>query len=130
MEEGCRGIVPGVVLSGLENKLIKATGNDQTRLADYFDFFAGTSTGGIISCGLLIPDDNNPARPKYKAEDLVNMYMNWGGDIFHIPFFHRLRSAGGVVDEKYPATGIEEAMRTYFGDCELKHLLRQCLITS
>ena len=47
---GIRGIIAGQVLVALEKKLQKRSGNPDARLADYFDFFAGTSTGGILTC--------------------------------------------------------------------------------
>jgi len=43
---GVRGIVPAVVLAYLEKKLQQLSGNSDARIADYFDLFAGNSTGG------------------------------------------------------------------------------------
>lgn len=45
---GIRGIIPVMVLDALEKAIQKKEG-DQARLADYFDFIAGTSIGGIIA---------------------------------------------------------------------------------
>ena len=44
---GIRGLVPGAVLAFLEAELQKIDG-PEARLADYFDYIAGTSTGGIV----------------------------------------------------------------------------------
>jgi patatin-like phospholipase/acyl hydrolase len=42
---GIRGILPGVILNQLEQKIQKKTGDPERRLSDMFDFMAGTSTG-------------------------------------------------------------------------------------
>ena len=39
---GIRGIIPGQVLVSLEGKLKKHAGNEEARIADYFDLIAGT----------------------------------------------------------------------------------------
>src|ERR1043165_3733449 len=54
---GIRGIIPGMVLAYLESSLQKKSNNKNARIADYFDFVAGTSTGGILSCALRIPEN-------------------------------------------------------------------------
>ena len=46
---GVRGIIPATVLAYLENKMIEKTKNPKTRISDFLDFAAGTSTGSIIS---------------------------------------------------------------------------------
>jgi len=50
-----RGIIPGQVLIALETKLQQRTGNPEARIADFFDFFAGTSTGGILDLHIALP---------------------------------------------------------------------------
>ncbi len=61
---------------------------------------------------------------------MVDIYFERGDDIFSIPLFHRIRSAGGVLDEKYPAEGLEETLQDYFGDAKLSDLLKPSLITA
>jgi patatin-like phospholipase/acyl hydrolase len=125
---GIRGIIPGLILALVEHYLIKATGNPDARLSDFFDLIAGTSTGGILACAFLLPNDSQ--RPKMTGNEVVDIYMTRGKDIFSIPVFHRLRSAGGFRDEKYPAKGLETALNDYFGETMLTDLLKPCLITS
>ena len=66
---GIRGLIPAQVLTVLETKLQKASGNPDARIADYFDLVAGTSTGGILTCIYLCPDEaTGRARPRGGAQ--------------------------------------------------------------
>lgn len=125
---GIRGILPGVILERLEHKLQQQSGNATARLADYFDFMAGTSTGGILTLSYLIPDANG--RPKISAEEAVKLYLERGDAIFDVGFFQRLRSGGGVLDEKYSAAELEKALAETFGTTTLNDLIKPCIVTA
>ncbi len=125
---GIRGILPGIILHRLEEKLIEKTGDKSLRLADMFDFLAGTSTGGILSLAYLIPDSKG--RPKYTTLDAVNLYLDRGDEIFDLNIKQKLRSAFGVVDEKYDVSELEEALEDNFGVTMLSDLLKPCIISS
>jgi uncharacterized protein len=127
---GIRGILPGQILVILEEKLKTKTGNDKARIADFFDLIAGTSTGGILACALLCPDSANPSHARFTASEVVNLYLERGDEIFNIPFFHKIRTAGGTLDEKYPPDELEKALKDYFNELKLSQLLRPCLITA
>src|SRR5271169_4909526 len=51
---GIRGVLALEVLQRIEDLLKSKSGRADFRLADYFDYIAGTSTGGIIAAGLAI----------------------------------------------------------------------------
>jgi patatin-like phospholipase/acyl hydrolase len=125
---GIRGIIPAQILVTVEAKLKQATGDPGVRIADCFDLIAGTSTGGILACIYLCPRPDEPTRPRFSAEEAVELYFERGDEIFHIPLWHRLQSGGGVLDEKYPATGLETALNDYLGDLKLSQLIKPCLI--
>ena len=80
---GIRGIIPGQVLVSVEKKLQNRTNNKNARIADYFDFLAGTSTGGILTCVYLCPDRNDKTIPRFTAQEALNLYLEHGQDIFH-----------------------------------------------
>lgn len=124
---GIRGIIPGQVLKHLEAKLEKL--RPGTRLVDHFDLIAGTSTGGILTCIYLCPEPGG-ARPRFSAEDAVNLYLENGAKIFDLSVLRRARTLGGLRDEKYPAAPLEGLLRDYFGNLQLSQLLRPCLITA
>jgi patatin-like phospholipase/acyl hydrolase len=130
---GIRGIIPGQILVILEDKIKARTGNDNARIADYFDLIAGTSTGGILTCAYLTPATDNQSkevRPKFDARQVVDLYLKNGGDIFSVPLGHKLRTGGGILDEMYPASHLEKALDNYFGNTKLSELIKPCLITS
>ncbi|MGB0522878.1 MAG: CBASS cGAMP-activated phospholipase [Flammeovirgaceae bacterium] len=118
---GIRGIIPAMILAEIEERTGK-------RISELFDFIAGTSTGGILGLGLVIPGEDG--KPKYAAEDLVKLYQDNGSTIFSKDTWKRIQSAGGVLDEKYSQAGIESVLEKYFGDAELKDVLTDVLITS
>jgi len=127
---GIRGIIPGQILVEFEKKLKKYSGNDEARIADYFDLIAGTSTGGILACIFLFPDDENPLKSKFSAKEAVNLYLERGDEIFDVSLWQKIRSAGGLTDEKYSANELEEALDDYLDGVKLGELIKPCIITA
>lgn len=127
---GIRGIIPGQVLVTLEEKIKQRTGNPDAKIADYFDLIAGTSTGGILTCLYLCPDEKNPTRPRFSAKNAVDLYLARGGQIFSAPLLKRLQSLAGITDEKYPSKPLENLLFEYFQDLKMSQLLKPCLITA
>ena len=118
---GIRGIIPAVVLGRLET----LTGRP---IHDLFDLIVGTSTGGLLTLGLTAPDAAGQAR--FTAADLVRLYLDEGETIFSRPLAHRIRSANGLANAKYPAAGIEDVLERYFGDLRLAQLLGDVVVTA
>jgi patatin-like phospholipase/acyl hydrolase len=126
---GIRGIIPGQVLVSLEEKLKSKSGTDKG-IAEYFDLIAGTSTGGILTCILLCPSDENPAKPKFSAKEAVNLYLENGGKIFHRSFWQRVGRAGGLWNEKYSALHLELSLLEKLNHLHLSQLIKPCIITA
>jgi patatin-like phospholipase/acyl hydrolase len=127
---GIRGLIPGQVLVALEKKLQLKTKDPDARIASYFDFFAGTSTGGILTCLLLCPDEYNPQKPKFSAEEAVDLYKNNGDRIFNLSFLSKILNYKSFFNEKYASRPLEYILNEYFGDIKLSGLLKPCLITA
>lgn len=125
---GIRGILPGIILTRLEEKLQKLTKDKNVRIADYFDLFAGTSTGGILSLSYLVPDQNG--RPLLSAQDSVNLYLEKGDKIFEVDLWQKIRSGAGILDEKYHARVLETALDNNFENKMLSDLIKPCIISS
>ena len=115
---GIRGIIPAMILDYIEKELRKKTENPNAILSDYFDLVAGTSTGGILACYYLHPD-------RKPASDAINLYEKRGKEIFNRRFLRF-----GVAKEKYPATGLERALKDVMGDKTLAESLKNCIITA
>jgi hypothetical protein len=105
---GIRGLIPALVVKELERRL----GGDgpPARLTDYFDLFAGTSTGGLIVLGL---------NARIDGSTLVDVYEQDGRAIFHRSFAHKLRSAWGWVAPKYTGRQLERVLARHFGEARL-----------
>jgi patatin-like phospholipase/acyl hydrolase len=118
---GIRGIIPAMILAEIERRTSKPT-------SELFDSVAGTSTGGILALGLTKPGQDGG--PEYSAKKLIELYESEGEEIFSRPVWHRIHSVGGVAEEKYPSTGIEEVTAKYFGNVRLAEALNDVLVTS
>jgi len=70
---GIRGVLSLNVLEQIEQLLIKESKRDDYRLADYFDYVAGTSTGGIVAAGITIG---------MSVKEILDFYLNNGGAMF------------------------------------------------
>ena len=128
---GIRGIIPGQVLIFLENKLREKTGNPDAKIGEFFDLIAGTSTGGILTCIFLCPGEGDSSgKPRFSAQEAVDLYLDRGDDIFDLSLWQKIGSLGGVIDEKYNADGLEDALLEYLDGLKLSDLLKPCLITA
>jgi uncharacterized protein len=127
---GIRGVIPAYALTVLEKKLQEKTGDPNARVADFFDLVAGTSIGGILTAVLLCPDQNNPKRPKFTAQDALNIHFQDGPKIFHASLLRRIATFKGVLDERYAADGLEETLSRHLGKVKLSELLKPCLMTA
>lgn len=118
---GIRGIVPAVVLADLERRAGRP-------VAELFDLVAGTSTGGILGCGLTVPGAGG--RPRYSAAELIELYERDGPRVFRRSPWRRIRTAGGLLDERYPSDGLADALRDRFGDARLADALADTVVTA
>jgi len=127
---GIRGIIPGMILVALEERIQRATNDPSAHLTDYFDFFAGTSTGGILLSILLCPDEEKPNQQKYSAKEALDIYLHHGVEIFTASPWRRFLNKFGLLSELYDDTILEKVLLSYFGDKKLSELLRPCIITA
>jgi uncharacterized protein len=118
---GIRGIIPAIVLAELEHRTGRA-------VADLFDLIAGTSTGGILACGLTRPDGQG--RPAFTAADLIGLYESEGPEIFHRSLLKRIASVEGYIDERYDDAGLNAALRRYLDGARLAETLTDVFITA
>jgi patatin-like phospholipase/acyl hydrolase len=117
---GIRGLIPAMILDSMEKDISKnfsCEGFDyNVSITDFFDVVAGTSTGSIISLGLLVPDEFDRYRPKYKAQELVHLYSEKGKEIFPQDWWREIRS---YIKRKYSANALEGLLKAYFQSCTI-----------
>ena len=70
---GIRGVLSLKFLQQIEKLLKHESGRDDYRLADYFDYVAGTSTGGIIAAGIAIG---------MSVGEILDFYLSSGAAMF------------------------------------------------
>ena len=124
---GIRGIITCIILRYIEEQL-QFYDKPSARLGDYFDFVAGSSTGGLIASIILCPDEHRKA--KYSIQKGLELYAEKGGDIFQVSFWERLVNPFGLLNEKISQEALEKNLNDFFGNLELKELIKPCLITS
>ncbi len=118
---GIRGLIPALVLAEVERR----TGR---RIAELVDLVAGTSTGGILACGLTRPGPGGA--PLYSADELAGIYVEEGPRIFRRGLLKRIFSVEGWVDERYEDDGLCAALERYLGDATLSGSLSDLLVTA
>lgn len=69
-------------------------------------------------------------RPRWSAQDLVDLYFREGPKIFHRSLIHTVETVDGLLEEKYAANGLEDALARYMGNARLSQALTDVLITS
>ena len=118
---GIRGLIPAVVLAEIERRT-------ERRIAELFDLIAGTSTGGILACALARPDDDG--QPRFAAAELIELYRTEGPKIFHPDLLKTIESGGGLTDERYDDSALNDTLGRYLGDTRLSQTLVDVLVTA
>jgi hypothetical protein len=111
---GIRGILALEILRRVEALLKVQSGRDDFRLSDYFDYIAGTSTGGIIAAGLAIG---------MPVDEILTFYKEAGAQMFvKANLLRRLRYK---FDNEPLAEKLKDVFgaTTTFGSDEVKTLL-------
>src|SRR5215831_6844676 len=88
---GIRGIIPARILQHIE----ESTGKPASAL---FHLIAGTSTGGILGCGLA---KGKPAR------EIADLYARRGGEIFHRSLWDKVTTIDGLSNPDYDPTPLQ-----------------------
>jgi hypothetical protein len=100
---GIRGIIPAMVIKALLGDL---------KAQDAFHVIAGTSTGGIIACGLAKPDP-------ISIQNVINLYVDHGSEIFRkslIDWSHY------IYGPRYKPTALEKYLTSELGETYLSEV--------
>lgn len=100
---GIRGILPARLIQRLEELI------DQP-IRKKFDLIVGTSTGGILACGLF---------KGLRAQALGDLYAERGGEIFAHSLWRSVRTVGGFEGPRYEAEPLEAILSRVLGNSRL-----------
>jgi len=120
---GLRGIIPVLVLKEIERRSGK-------RITDLFDMVAGTSTGGLIACGMMVSDDGKSS--KYTLDDIENIYRENGKDIFPKKTFFKkiIGSISSLKNPKFSADGLQKVLENLLQQKRIADCAKPIFITS
>lgn len=118
---GIRGIIPAMLVAEIERRTAK-------HATELFDLIAGTSTGGIIAMGLVVPGEDG--QPAFSAIDAVSIYEDHGPRIFASDGRDKLHSLGGVLHERYHVDGLVQILHDTFGDKRLSDATTDVLVAA
>jgi hypothetical protein len=112
---GVRGVVPVVVLQRILREPQLASVLETT------DFFAGTSTGGLIALSLAAD---------FTLDELRTLYEQRAPKIFAETILDDLRDLGKLIGADYRLEHLERQVHDVFGDRRLRDLRRAVLVTA
>lgn len=107
---GIRGIIPSTYLEQIENEI-------HIPIKELFHLIAGTSTGGIITCGVN----------DYPTTELSKIYLNESSEMFQKRSF--FTNPFNLFNSKYKSTPLLNKYKQYFSDKTLADLTYDSLIT-
>ncbi len=116
---GVRGVVPARILQEIEERTGKP-------IAALFDMVGGTSTGAIIGGGLVIPDTQDPTKPRFSAKEILSFYHDMAPRVFPEMRFKSIRkfSSGALYDPK----PLEDILEKKFGNAKMRDMLTSFLV--
>ena len=113
---GVRGIIPAWLLQSFEEQTNQP-------IHALFDVIVGTSTGGIIALAITMPNPAYPQQAMYKAQDLVQFYIEEAPRIFQASLWRQLSTGFGLWGPRYDRTNLDNILAEYFKDSRLSQAL-------
>jgi uncharacterized protein len=101
---GIRGVLSLHILARFEELLIEESQRPDYRLADYFDYVAGTSTGGIIAAGIALG---------MSVKEILNFYVGNGANMFGKAALLRR------LNYKFDSEPLAQELKSGFGETTL-----------
>jgi hypothetical protein len=116
---GIRGLMQLNILAEIERLTNKS-------FIELFDAVAGTSIGGMIACLLTMPDPLNPKKPKYTAQNLLDIFVERKNEIFQ----SKWQSMGGLFSTRYKTTPLKKLLQELLGENKFKDRLLPVVIVT
>ncbi|NOX50553.1 MAG: hypothetical protein GXP16_08460 [Gammaproteobacteria bacterium] len=113
------GGLRGVITTAILKRIVSEPGCEA--FLDNIDLVAGTSTGGLIALGIA---------NKTPLEDIHNLYLQRGDNIFDDSFFDNIKDVGKLFGADYKTRGLKKELVRMFGATKLGALKKRVLIPS
>jgi patatin-like phospholipase/acyl hydrolase len=121
---GIRELIPAMILEYIEKQLQEIS--EAYHLSDFFDFIVGSDFGGVLAALYVTPGKHG--RPAYLAGKGVEVFRRHGAEIFDISLLKKIRSIGGMTDEKYSAKKLEALLQDLMGDYRLGDTVKPLML--
>lgn len=122
---GARGIVSTCTIKHIENET-------KTNFSKLFPVAGGSSAGGIVVAGLGMPSEEDPTKPAYTAENLIDIFQSRAPEIFpayasYNPYgwYHNARS---WLYPEFGREGLHKVLLEYFKDKPLSSCINEVVI--
>lgn len=137
---GIRGLIPALILAEIETRVKRLKPN--WAIQDCFDYYAGTSTGGIVAASLLIegtPEsdfltggapDGKSDKYKYSPAAIAKIYDGPDAAKIFNPYFNNKGVVASKHKVKYDRTGLDNVLKERIGKVTFGQLLKPIFITS
>lgn len=73
------------------------------KIVNLFDLIIGSSTGGIMTGALGVPNPEDPTKTLYSIAEIQTRYMQDAGKIFTSSICHKISTLNGLIGAKYPS---------------------------
>jgi patatin-like phospholipase/acyl hydrolase len=128
---GLRGLIPALILKHIEEK-VQFANNNSRKLVTYFNLVSGTSTGGLITCGLTLGDQTNTLSTKYSPSFIENVYRENSNRIF--PYKGKIGEWWRSLPFSYPwrpqfkRAGLDSVLNEIFQNARISDCITPILI--
>ena len=123
---GMKGVISAIVIEELEKIIQELSKNKEASITDYFDMVAGTSTGAILAALYVMPDQFG--RPKYTANDAIQMYLENGKKIFNRSSWHKIITMGGLCGPKYSNVSYQQLLEKFLEKETIASTVKPCIL--
>lgn len=124
---GLKGLIGATLMEQIENYLTDAC-NKHIKIQDLFDFYAGTSTGGLQSIALTTPKFGSAHEPMHGIDVVKGIYKEKGSVIF--PQLSGMQKGLGKLTYAYYPYKLEETLYAYFYNNPLCYAIKPTLVTA
>lgn len=120
---GTRGVIVMRLLKEIIERSQQILGRD-LHVIDLFDFFCGSSIGTVIISGLLIPNPNDPTKPLYTVNQVLDHFIKAAPKVFECSVMYNVWSLWGWRRPRYSNDNWKAFLIKMFGETTFGKLMK------